>query len=190
MPAGTPHAYKIEEAARMLGVLTGGFERFFQHMGTVTDHGTKDQPPFIPDFPRMKAAAMQHNMQFMPDFQWPDPESDVLKTSFAAPKACVTCWSTSRIARISPWRILVRARPADATAGARCTAAAGPPDRRVASGFWPAFRMPRSPGSGRWSWISGSRPASDSSFPVVVFLHGGGWRLGSRHSAGPGLRER
>jgi len=72
VPAGTPHAYRIEEAARMMGVLSGGFERFFQHMGTATDQATADQPPFIPDFPRMQAAAQQHNMQFMPDFQWPD----------------------------------------------------------------------------------------------------------------------
>ncbi len=28
-------------------------------------------------------------------------------------------------------------------------------------------------------------PASDDTVPVVVFLHGGGWRVGSRHSAGP-----
>jgi quercetin 2,3-dioxygenase len=74
VPAGTPHAYQVEESSRILGVMSGGFERFFQHMGTVTDNGTKDQPPFIPDFPRMKAAAQQHNMQFMPDYQWPDPD--------------------------------------------------------------------------------------------------------------------
>ena len=72
VPAGLAHAYRVEEAARMLGVVTGGFERFFQHMGTPTDHATKDQPPFIPDFPRMQAAAQQHNMQFMPQHQWPD----------------------------------------------------------------------------------------------------------------------
>jgi quercetin 2,3-dioxygenase len=72
VPAGFAHAYKIEEAARMMGTLSGGFERFFQHMGTPTDHATKDQPPFIPDFPRMGAAAQQHNMQFMPDYTWPD----------------------------------------------------------------------------------------------------------------------
>ena len=28
-------------------------------------------------------------------------------------------------------------------------------------------------------------PAGETPTPVVVFLHGGGWRLGSRHSAGP-----
>jgi len=72
VPAGTPHAYRVEEAARIMGTMTGGFERFFQHMGTVTDHNTKDQPPFIPDFGRMKAAAQEHRMELMPDFDWPD----------------------------------------------------------------------------------------------------------------------
>jgi quercetin 2,3-dioxygenase len=72
VPAGFAHAYKIEESARMMGVLSGNFERFFQHMGQPTDHGTAQQPPFIPDFPRMQAAAQQHNMQFMPDFDWTD----------------------------------------------------------------------------------------------------------------------
>jgi acetyl esterase/lipase len=31
-------------------------------------------------------------------------------------------------------------------------------------------------------------PAGASPPPVVVFLHGGGWRLGSRHSAGPAFK--
>ena len=72
VPAGFAHAYQIVEDARMMGTLSGGFERFFQHMGTATDHATKDQPPFIPDFPRMGAAAQQHNMQFLQGFEWPD----------------------------------------------------------------------------------------------------------------------
>ena len=28
-------------------------------------------------------------------------------------------------------------------------------------------------------------PAGEQAVPVVVFLHGGGWRVGSRRSAGP-----
>jgi quercetin 2,3-dioxygenase len=72
VPAGRPHAYRVEEAGRMLGVVSGGFERFFQEMGTVTDHNTREQPPFIPEFPRMQAAARSHDMQFLPGFSWPD----------------------------------------------------------------------------------------------------------------------
>jgi quercetin dioxygenase-like cupin family protein len=72
VPAGCAHAYQVVEDARMMGTLSGGFERFFQHMGTPTDHATTDQPPFVPDLPRMQAAARQHNMQFMPQHQWPD----------------------------------------------------------------------------------------------------------------------
>ena len=70
VPAGFAHAYQIVEDARMMGTLSGGFERFFQHMGTPTDSTELDQPPFVPDFPRMQAAAQQHNMRFMPEHQW------------------------------------------------------------------------------------------------------------------------
>lgn len=73
VPAGTPHAYRVEEDAVLTGTMTGGFERFFQHMGTPTDHATPGQPPFVPDFPRMLAAAERHAMRFMPDHEWPQP---------------------------------------------------------------------------------------------------------------------
>ena len=73
VPAGTPHAYQVEEDARLTGTMTGGFERFFQHMGTATDHTGTDQPPFVPDLPRMQAAARQHDMEFLPGFEWPTP---------------------------------------------------------------------------------------------------------------------
>jgi quercetin 2,3-dioxygenase len=75
VPGGLAHAYQVEQAARMLGVSTGGFERFFQQMGQPTDAGTPDQPPFVPDFPRMQAAAQAHNMRFFPDFDWSDAGS-------------------------------------------------------------------------------------------------------------------
>jgi quercetin 2,3-dioxygenase len=70
VPAGFAPAYKLEEAARLMGTLSGAFERLFHHIGTETDHPTKDQPPFIPDFPRMGAAAQQDNKQFLQDFAW------------------------------------------------------------------------------------------------------------------------
>jgi quercetin 2,3-dioxygenase len=72
VPAGRPHAYRVEAPARMLGVSTGGFERFFQEMGTLADRIDLESAPFVPDFPRMQAAAQAHNMQFMPAFDWPD----------------------------------------------------------------------------------------------------------------------
>lgn len=72
VPAGFTHAYQVVESARMMGVLSGGFERFFQHMGQVTDHATTDQPPFVPDLPRMQAAAQRHAMRFLPGHTWPD----------------------------------------------------------------------------------------------------------------------
>ena len=71
VPAGTPHAYRVEEAARLTGTMTGGFERFFQHMGTLTDHNTTEQPPFIPDFPRMQAAAQPAQHAVHAGLQWP-----------------------------------------------------------------------------------------------------------------------
>jgi quercetin 2,3-dioxygenase len=70
--AGRPHAYRVEAPTRMLGVSNGGFERFFQQMGTLADNIDESSPPFIPDFPRMQAAAQAHNMQFLPGFDWPD----------------------------------------------------------------------------------------------------------------------
>jgi quercetin 2,3-dioxygenase len=72
VPAGLTHAYRVERAARMLGVLSGGFERFFQQMGTLADSGDPEQPPFIPDFPQIQAAGQAHSTQFLRDFEWPD----------------------------------------------------------------------------------------------------------------------
>jgi quercetin 2,3-dioxygenase len=44
-------------------------------MGTPADRIAPDSPPYIPPFPRMQAAAQAHNMQFMPEFTWPDPDA-------------------------------------------------------------------------------------------------------------------
>jgi quercetin 2,3-dioxygenase len=72
VPAGAPHAYRVEAPARMLGVATGGFERFFQHMGTPADTAEEGTPPYVPDPGRMQAAAERHDMRFRRDVDWPE----------------------------------------------------------------------------------------------------------------------
>ena len=72
VPARLAHAYRVEAPTRMLGVLSGGFERFFQQMGTPADTATADQPPFIPDLDRILTAGQEHGTRFFPDFAWPD----------------------------------------------------------------------------------------------------------------------
>jgi quercetin 2,3-dioxygenase len=72
VPAGAAHAYRIEAPTRLIGAATGGFERFFQQIGTPTDTVDAGPPPFVPDFPRMRAAAEAHRMRFLPDFDWAD----------------------------------------------------------------------------------------------------------------------
>src|ERR1700689_5385083 len=72
VPAGLTHAYRVEQAARMLGVLSGGFERFFQQMGTPADSGDPEQPPFIPDFPRKPAAGDIRHTQLHKIFDSPE----------------------------------------------------------------------------------------------------------------------
>lgn len=66
------NAYRVETPTHMLGSATGGSERFFQQMGAPADTIDMDSPPYVPDLPRMQAAAQAHNMRFMPDFTWPD----------------------------------------------------------------------------------------------------------------------
>ena len=72
VPAGLAHAYRVEEDARMLGVLSGGFERFFQKMGTPTDSAAPGQPPFIPGVERIMEAGREHGTSFFPDMTWPE----------------------------------------------------------------------------------------------------------------------
>ena len=76
VPAGLIHAYQVVEPALMVGVATGGFERFFQQMGQPADDESARQQPFIPDFPRMQTAAQAHNMEFLPDFDWSDAREE------------------------------------------------------------------------------------------------------------------
>ena len=76
VPAGLAHAYRVEAPSRMLGVLSGGFERFFQHMGTPADTAAPGQPPFVPALDQIMAAGQLHGTRFLPDFTWPEPDED------------------------------------------------------------------------------------------------------------------
>ncbi len=73
VPAGMTHAYRVERDARILGVLSGGFERFFQKMGTPADSAGPGQPPFIPAVERIMEAGRAHGTTFFPDMTWPEP---------------------------------------------------------------------------------------------------------------------
>jgi quercetin 2,3-dioxygenase len=56
--------------AACVGLLAGKPEAYFLSKGE--GEIDPDSPPFIPDFPRMQAAAEAHRMEFRPDFTWPD----------------------------------------------------------------------------------------------------------------------
>ena len=62
-----------------------------------------------------------------------------------------------------------------------------PPHREAAGGVRMLAGVPYAAFPG--SPAAGARPVvaagPDPDVPAVVFLHGGGWRLGSRHGAGP-----
>jgi quercetin 2,3-dioxygenase len=68
IPRGTVHAFQMEEASRVFGIATGGFERFFDAMGTPTDDPGVPPVPYITPFPQMLAAGQKYGTVFLPDF--------------------------------------------------------------------------------------------------------------------------
>ncbi|PRY06443.1 quercetin 2,3-dioxygenase [Kineococcus rhizosphaerae] len=73
VPAGLPHAYQVMQAARLLGVVSGGFERFPQRMGTPTD-SLEPQPPFVPEIAHLLSAAKELDLELHPGFTWDTPQ--------------------------------------------------------------------------------------------------------------------
>ena len=78
--------------------------------------------------------------------------------------------------------------PPPAHDAARCPAAALRRRRRRRGSLLgvPVRGHPGRPAAGAGPLPAARRRAGR--LPVVVFLHGGGWRVGSRHTAGPGVR--
>lgn len=74
VPMGTIHAFRIESTARVLGVSTGGFARFFNAMGTPTTKTGIPEPKdfYIPSFDQMRAAGELYGTVFRPDYKFLD----------------------------------------------------------------------------------------------------------------------
>jgi quercetin dioxygenase-like cupin family protein len=71
VPAGIVHAYRVEaDKTRVLGVSTGGFERFFSLFGEPTDAGTYPERPLgIPPMEKFIEASRRFDTRFMPDYR-------------------------------------------------------------------------------------------------------------------------
>ena len=64
-PAGLMHSFRIEQdQTKILGVSTGGFERFFETAGTPTEAKTVPIPPYVPSREQLAAAAETFNQRF------------------------------------------------------------------------------------------------------------------------------
>lgn len=71
VPAGTVHAYQVNNTTKCLGVGTAGFERFFHAIGQKSD-ATEPSGFFVPEFSVMVAAGEKYDTAFMPDFRFRD----------------------------------------------------------------------------------------------------------------------
>jgi quercetin 2,3-dioxygenase len=71
VPAGIVHAYRVEEDdTRVLGVSTGGFERFFQTLGEPTDADRYPASPLgLPPPERFGMAAQRFDTRFLPGYR-------------------------------------------------------------------------------------------------------------------------
>ena len=70
VPTNTVHAFRMEETTRVLGVNTGGFERFFHDMGTPTEEPGVPTQPYITPIEQMIRAGQRYGTVFMPDFRF------------------------------------------------------------------------------------------------------------------------
>jgi len=72
IPQGLVHAYRNDTTAKVFGVSTGGFERFFHGIGSPTDVADIPERPYIPPVEQMIGAGMKYGTVFLPDFRFRD----------------------------------------------------------------------------------------------------------------------
>lgn len=70
VPAGCLHTFRVEaDDTRILGVSTGGFERFFEASGTRTDSLDLPRPPYVSSPEQLAAAARAFRNEFRFDLR-------------------------------------------------------------------------------------------------------------------------
>ena len=72
IPKGVVHAFQLLAPTRVFGVGTGGFERFFNAMGTPTETPGSPEVPYIPSIPQMIGAGQKYGTVFLPEFRFQD----------------------------------------------------------------------------------------------------------------------
>jgi quercetin 2,3-dioxygenase len=74
VPAGLAHTFRVEaDDTRIVGVCSGGFERFFAAAGKPTDSGALPHPPYVPPMEQLMAAGEAFHNRFMPHLRLDDP---------------------------------------------------------------------------------------------------------------------
>lgn len=72
VPAYTVHAFRMEGPSKILGVNTGGFERFFHGIGKPTTETTLPTVPYIPTQQQFMDAGRKYGHVFRPDVRMGD----------------------------------------------------------------------------------------------------------------------
>jgi quercetin 2,3-dioxygenase len=70
VPAYTVHAFKMVGPSKILGVNTGGFERFFNGIGKPTTETTPPTVPYIPSQEQFITAGKKYGHVFRPDVKF------------------------------------------------------------------------------------------------------------------------
>ncbi len=74
VPAGLAHTFRVEaDHTRVVGVCSGGFERFFAAAGRPADAPELPVPPYVPSMEQLMAAGDAFANRFMPQLRLDEP---------------------------------------------------------------------------------------------------------------------
>jgi quercetin 2,3-dioxygenase len=74
VPAGLAHTFRVEaDNTRIVGVCSGGFERFFAAAGAPTEAAELPHPPYVPPMEQLMAAGEAFHNRFLPHLRLDEP---------------------------------------------------------------------------------------------------------------------